>query len=148
MTSKTILLAVLVSCFVMASAGCGSKIPASPYNSPTYNQTMDQDVDPESASVPETKQLEIDRSGYVGSQGLVAFHELKILGYRVDAEFDDPALTSASGKASDFFELLDPFNPEQRENVKSFIVKDMTQQGVDVVLIIGLRPAKENTNLP
>lgn len=73
---------------------------------------------------------------YKGKEGLVVYKDLKAKGYKVDATFENQALTDINGKASDVFEPLDPSKADDRQSVDAFIVGNLTQDGDNVALTI------------
>jgi hypothetical protein len=73
---------------------------------------------------------------YKGKEGLVVYKDLKAKGYKVDATFENQALTDINGKASDLFEPLDPNKPDDKLSVDAFKVGNMVQNGDSVILTI------------
>ena len=73
---------------------------------------------------------------YKGKEGLIVYKELKSKGYKVDATFENQALTDINGKASDLFEPLDPSKPDDKQSVDAFIIGSLTQDGDSVMLVI------------
>lgn len=73
---------------------------------------------------------------YKNKEGLVVYKELRADGYKVDATFENQALTDINGKASDLFEPLDPNNPDDKQSVDAFKVSDLVQDGDKIVLTI------------
>lgn len=78
----------------------------------------------------------LNADDYKGKEGLVVYKELKGKGYKVDAAFENQALTDINGKASDLFEPLDPSKTEDKQSVDAFKVGDLKQNGDSVSLII------------
>lgn len=79
---------------------------------------------------------ELSIGDYKGKEGLVVYKDLKSKGYKVEATFQNQALTDINGKATDVFEPLDPNKADDRQSVDSFIVGDLTQNGDSVALSI------------
>lgn len=73
---------------------------------------------------------------YKGKEGLVVYKELKGKGYKVDATFENQALTDINGKASDLFEPLDPNKADDKLSVDAFKVGNIVQNGDSVTLTI------------
>jgi hypothetical protein len=73
---------------------------------------------------------------YKGKEGLVVYKDLKAKGYKVDAAFENQALTDINGKASDVFEKLDPSKADDKQSVDAFVVSSLTQDGDSVMLSI------------
>lgn len=78
----------------------------------------------------------LNAEDYRGKEGLVVYKELKAKGYKVDAAFENPALTDINGKASDLFEPLDPNKTEDRQSVDAFVIGNISQDGDTVNLAI------------
>ncbi len=78
----------------------------------------------------------LNTDDYKGKEGLVVYKELKAKGYKVDATFENQALTDINGKASDLFEPLDPNKANDKQSVDSFVVGSLTQEGDSISLLI------------
>lgn len=78
----------------------------------------------------------LNADDYKGKEGLVVYKELKSKGYKVDATFQNQALTDINGKATDLFEPLDPNKADDKQSVDSFVVGDLAQSGDGVTLTI------------
>lgn len=78
----------------------------------------------------------LNQADYKGKEGLVVYKELKAKGYKVDASFENQALTDINGKASDVFEKLDPSKADDKLSVDMFVVGSLTQDGDSVTLTI------------
>lgn len=79
---------------------------------------------------------------YKSKEGLVVYKELKAKGYKVDANFENQALTDINGKASDLFEKLDAENTEDRQSVDAYVVNKLTQSGDSITLSVILQPTR------
>lgn len=79
---------------------------------------------------------------YKNKEGLVVYKELKDKGYKVDANFENQALTDINGKASDLFEKLDVGNTEDRKSVDAYVVSKLIQNGDSVSLSVILQPTR------
>ena len=82
----------------------------------------------------------LNSDDYIGKEGLVAYKELKGKGYKVNAEFENGALTDMNGKASDLFEKLDAKSAADRQSVDAYVVNKLVQDGKNVTLSIVLQP--------
>lgn len=78
----------------------------------------------------------LNEDAYDGKEGLVVYKELKAEGYKVNAVFENQALTDINGKASDLFEPLDLNNANDRQSVDAFVVGSLSQDGDTVTLTI------------
>ena len=78
----------------------------------------------------------LSANDYKSKEGLVVYKELRAKGYKVDAAFENQALTDINGKASDLFEPLDPNKPDDKQSVDAFTVGNLTQDGDNVALTI------------
>lgn len=117
-------IAVVIVLGAISSFGQGGK------SDPT-GSTSETQKSNETATLPK---LNVD--DYKGKEGLVAYKELKAKGYKVDAAFENQALTDINGKASDLFEPLDPNKADDKQSVDAFLVGDLTQNGDNVSLSI------------
>lgn len=78
----------------------------------------------------------LNAADYKDKEGLVAYKELQSKGYKVDATFENQALTDINGKASDVFEPLDPNKAEDRQSVDAFVVGNLAQNGDSIKLTV------------
>jgi hypothetical protein len=78
----------------------------------------------------------LNTADYKGKEGLLVYKELKSKGYKVDAAFENQALTDINGKASDLFEPLDPSKPSDKQSVDAFVVGELVQDGDSITLKI------------
>lgn len=78
----------------------------------------------------------LNADDYKNKEGLVVYKELKAKGYKVDAAFENQALTDINGKASDVFEPLDPSKADDRQSVDAFVVGNLDQDGDSVRISI------------
>jgi hypothetical protein len=78
----------------------------------------------------------LNTDDYKGKEGLIVYKELKAKGYKVDAAFENQALTDINGKASDLFDPLDPNMTEDRQSVDAFVVGNLTQDADNLTLTI------------
>lgn len=101
------------------------------------NTTNDSNSSQTSQTPSTTTTLpKLNADDYKSKEGLVVYKELKGKGYKVDAAFENHALTDINGKASDMFEPLDPNKSSDRQSVDAFIVGGLTQDGDSVKLTI------------
>lgn len=102
-------------------------------NSPasTTNTTQGATASNNAATLPK-----LNADEYKGKEGLVAYKELKAKGYKVDAAFENQALTDINGRASDLFEPLDPNKVDDKQSVDAFVVGNVVQDGDSVTLTI------------
>lgn len=83
---------------------------------------------------------ELNEDDYKDKEGLIVYTDLKSLGYTVEAEFENQALTDINGKASDVFESANPEIEDDRLSVDAFVVGGIVQNGNSVTLKIVLKP--------
>ncbi len=100
-------------------------------NNPTGNVTKSQENSGNTSTLPV-----LNAEDYKEKEGLVAYKDLKAKGYKVEATFENSALTDINGKATDLFEPLDPNNTEDRQSVDAFAVGNLQQDGDNVILTI------------
>ncbi len=89
-----------------------------------------------SASINPSTLPKLNADDYKGKEGLVVYKELQTKGYKVDAAFENQALTDINGKASDLFEPLDPNKADDKQSVDAFVVGSLVQDGDSVMLTI------------
>lgn len=100
----------------------------------TVDNTNSQQTASNTTSNPSLPKLNAD--DYKGKEGLVVYKDLKSKGYKVEATFQNQALTDINGKATDVFEPLDPSKADDRRSIDSFVVEGLTQNGDSVELSI------------
>jgi len=103
-------------------------------SSPTNSKQNTSNTKEDTSTLPA-----LSADDYKSKEGLVVYKNLKNIGYTVNAEFKNQALTDINGTASDLFESLDPNKPEDKESVDAFIVGDLIQDGDIVNLTIVLQ---------
>ncbi len=121
---------VIVAVIVLGAIG---SLGQSDNSNPTRT-TSNTDSANDSTSTATLPKLNAD--DYKGKEGLVVYKELKAKGYKVDAAFENQALTDINGKASDLFEPLDPSKADDKQSVDSFVVGNLTQDGDNATLTI------------
>lgn len=113
---------------VVVLGGIGSLGQSGDNNTPASNTSNSQEASNDTtATLPP-----LNAEEYKGKEGLIVYKDLKARGYKVDAAFDNPAITDINGKATDVFEPLDRNKPDDRQSVDSFLVGDLVQDG-DVI---------------
>ncbi len=110
----------------------------------SLGQTNDESVTSQDESQHQMSQIAsnasvLDEANYEGKEGLVVYSELKEQGYNVIAKFENSALTSINGEASELFDALNIENQEDKSSVDNFIVKSIAQDGDNVELVIVMK---------
>jgi hypothetical protein len=100
------------------------------------DNTADTTNNSPSASNSTSTLPKLSADDYRNKEGLVVYKDLKTKGYKVDAEFENQALTDINGKASDLFEPLDPDKADDKQSVDAFVVSNLLQDGDSVTLTI------------
>lgn len=118
---------------VIVLGGIGAATQSSSDTNTTTNTNSSQatDSDNSTATLPT-----LSAADYKGKEGLVVYKDLKAKGYKVNAAFENQALTDINGKASDLFEPLDVNKAADRQSVDAFTVGDLAQDGDSVELTI------------
>lgn len=116
---------------VVVLGGIGSLGQSGDNNTPENTNSSQEATNSTVATLPQ-----LNAEEYEGKEGLVVYKELTGKSYKVDATFENPALTDINGKASDVFEPLDPNKTEDRQSVDAFIVGNLEQDGDSVRLSI------------
>ncbi len=121
---------VIVVVIVLGAIGSLGQNDSSNPTSTTDNAQSSTDSN-SAATLPK-----LNTEDYKGEEGLVVYKELKAKGYKVDATFENQALTDINGKASDLFEPLDPNKADDKQSVDAFVVGNLAQDGDSVTLTI------------
>lgn len=127
---------VIVAVIILGAIGSLGQSNNSDQSSPTSmaETTKDNNDSNTGSTLPQ-----VSTDEYKGKEGLVAYKELRAKGYKVNAEFENQALTDINGKASDVFEPLDPNKNEDKQSVDAFIVGGLTQESDSIALTIVLK---------
>jgi len=119
---------------VVVLGAIGAATQPSSDTTTTSNPTNTQIAANSSSATATLPKLNAD--DYKGKEGLVVYKDLKAKGYKVNAAFENQALTDINGKASDLFEPLDVNKASDRQSVDAFTVGDLVQDGDSVELTI------------